>query len=212
MITAFGGGLWWLAHDEVTAAARNERLPDGRPRLPDGQRVLRALKPMGGQPGSPSPRDFQLKLHGHVARPAHVSFTDLIAMPWTETACDIHCVTGWSVLDAVFRGVRVADLADLCGMRASTRHVIFEGAFGYTANVPVDEALAPDVRVAYRLGGRPLGRAHGAPARAVVPSLYFWKSAKWLRGIRFSEDDQPGYWETRGYHNHGDPWLGERYS
>ena len=89
--------------------------------------------------------------------------------------------------------------------------MIFEAAHGYTANVPLKEALAPGVMVTYRHQGQPLGRPHGPPVRGLVPDLYFWKSAKWLTGIRFVTRDQPGYWETRGYHNHADPWTEERY-
>jgi DMSO/TMAO reductase YedYZ molybdopterin-dependent catalytic subunit len=89
--------------------------------------------------------------------------------------------------------------------------VIFEAAHGYTANVPLREALGPQIMVVRELAGAPLPRAHGGPLRALVPHLYFWKSAKWLTGIRFVARDEPGYWETRGYHNHGDPWREERY-
>jgi DMSO/TMAO reductase YedYZ molybdopterin-dependent catalytic subunit len=106
----------------------------------------------------------------------------------------------------------VVDLAERARPNSSARHVIFEAAFGFSANVPIHRALAPDVLVALSHGGAPLARAHGAPLRALVPSLYFWKSAKWLRTVRFVEEDRPGYWETRGYHNHGDPWQEERYA
>jgi DMSO/TMAO reductase YedYZ molybdopterin-dependent catalytic subunit len=107
--------------------------------------------------------------------------------------------------------VRVKELADRAKVKASARHVVFEAAHGYTANVRLDEALRPNVLVAHQLDGRALPRAHGAPVRGVIPDLYFWKSAKWLTGIRFSARDDPGFWETRGYHNHADPWREERY-
>jgi DMSO/TMAO reductase YedYZ molybdopterin-dependent catalytic subunit len=128
-----------------------------------------------------------------------------------DLTLDVHCVTGWSVLGARFRGIRVRDLAERAGVHPTARHVIFEAAHGYTSNVPLREALAPDVLIAHELDGRPLPRTHGGPARAVVPSLYFWKSAKWIDGIRFVRRDAPGYWEVRGYHNHADPWREERY-
>jgi DMSO/TMAO reductase YedYZ molybdopterin-dependent catalytic subunit len=136
---------------------------------------------------------------------------ELLAMDQTEQRLDVHCVTGWSVLDAKWRGVALAALASRVGVQKAARYVIFEGAHGYSANVPLREALQPQVMIAHRLDGRSLGRAHGAPVRAVVPELYFWKSAKWLTGIRFVARDRPGYWERRGYHNHGDPWKEERY-
>jgi DMSO/TMAO reductase YedYZ molybdopterin-dependent catalytic subunit len=120
-------------------------------------------------------------------------------------------VTKWSVLDAAFTGVRVADLAARARPKPSARHVIFEAAWGYTSNVLLREALAPNVLVAHRYDGRPFARQHGGPVRSLVPDLYFWKSAKWLTGIRFSARDEPGYWEVRGYHNHADPWREERH-
>jgi DMSO/TMAO reductase YedYZ molybdopterin-dependent catalytic subunit len=132
-------------------------------------------------------------------------------MPAVELATDVHCVTGWSALDQQFKGVRIADLADRAGVRSRARHVVFEAAAGYTANVPLHEALAAENLVTWQLNGESLARTHGGPVRGLVPALYFWKSAKWLTGIRFVERDEPGYWETRGYHNHADPWREERY-
>ncbi len=212
VITAMGGGLYYLADDLLMGEAKAMTRPDGRPRLPPGQRLIKALKPMGGTPGSPSPSSFRLRVHGEVKRPFEIDFRELLAMPQVELAVDVHCVTTWSMFDASFKGVRVSELAERAGVKESARHVIFEAAHGYTANVRLEEALEPDVLVAHRHAGRPLARPHGAPVRAVVPSLYFWKSAKYLTGIRFVSRDEPGYWEVRGYNNHADPWLEERYS
>ena len=97
------------------------------------------------------------------------------------------------------------------GVKGDVRHVIFEAAHGFTSNVPLAEATAPAVMVTYRVDGKPFATAHGAPVRALVPDLYFWKSAKWLTGIKFVARDEPGFWEVRGYHNHADPWREERY-
>jgi len=108
--------------------------------------------------------------------------------------------------------VPVARLAKKAGLKKGVRHVIFEAAHGYTANAPLKDAIHPDVLVTHRLDGKRLARAHGAPVRLVNPNLYFWKSPKWLTGIRFVTADEPGYWETRGYHNHADPWKEERYA
>lgn len=204
------GGLYVLARRDDPRA--EEKLPDGRPRLPPGQRAIDALRPMGGEEGSPDASRFSLRVHGEVESPFEISFADLLALPQAEQPCDVHCVTGWSLLGARFRGVRISLLAERARVRPSARHVVFEAAHGYTANVPLEAALAPDALVAHALEGRPLGLAHGAPARALVPSRYFWKSAKWLRGVRFSAVDAPGYWEIRGYHNDADPWKEERYA
>jgi DMSO/TMAO reductase YedYZ molybdopterin-dependent catalytic subunit len=204
------GGLYVLS-DELTREAQAETRPDGRPRLPSGQRVLKAWKPMGGEPGNPSLEHFRLQVHGEVEAPFSLGYAELLALPHVALSVDVHCVTGWSVLGAKVKGVLLSELAARAKVKPSARHVVFEGAHGYTSNVPLREALGPDVMVARELEGAALPRTHGGPLRAMVPHLYFWKSAKWLTGIRFIARDEPGYWETRGYHNHGDPWREERY-
>ena len=211
VIAAMGGGMFYALSDRLTREAKAMALDDGRPRLPPGQRALEALRPMGGTPGSPSVTDFRLKIHGEVERPFDLDWDSLLAQPQAELELDVHCVTGWSLLGAAWKGVRIKDLATAAGLKPGAHHIVFEAAHGYTANVPLREGLDPNALVAHRHGGKPLARPHGAPVRAVVPSLYFWKSAKWLTGIKFVARDEPGYWETRGYHNHADPWLEERY-
>ncbi|HUH01110.1 MAG TPA: molybdopterin-dependent oxidoreductase [Kofleriaceae bacterium] len=211
LLVAFGGAIYRIASDDLTRKARAEKLPDGRRRLPPGQRVIESLKPMGGDPGSPRPKDFTLKVHGECEQPFELDYAALLALPQVEEAADVHCVTGWSMLGGVWTGVRLSQLAELARIKTTARHVIFEAAHGYTANVPIRDALQPNVRIVHRLDGKPFAKKHGAPVRALVPDLYFWKSAKWLTGIRFVKRDQPGYWETRGYHNHADPWREERY-
>jgi DMSO/TMAO reductase YedYZ molybdopterin-dependent catalytic subunit len=211
-VVALGGLLYEIADDDLERQARAQKRDDGRPRLPPGQRLIRALRPMGGIPYEGTVGDWRLRVHGEVDRELTLDFQQLLALPQTEQASDVHCVTAWTVLDAKWTGVRVAELAKMAGIRRSARHVIFESFAGYTANVPLAEALAPDVLVAHQLDGRPLPRPNGPPVRALVPGLYFWKSAKWLKGIRFSSEDEPGYWEVRGYHNHADPWREERYA
>jgi DMSO/TMAO reductase YedYZ molybdopterin-dependent catalytic subunit len=206
------GGVYVVMDDEATRKARKQRLADGRPRLPPGQHVISYLKPMGGQEGDPSPGAFKLKVHGAVDNPFEIDFAGLLAMPQVHQTCDVHCVTKWSLLDSPWTGVRVSELAKRAKVKRSAHHVVFEAAHGYTSNVLLHEALRPNVLVAHKFGAQSLARAHGAPVRALVPDLYFWKSAKWLTGIQFRELDQPGYWETRGYNNHADPWKEERYS
>jgi len=210
VVFALGGA--YVLSDELTREARAQTREDGRPRLPPGQRVIRALRPMGGEPGDPNPSNYRLRVHGAVEAPFELTLAELLALPQAELALDVHCVTTWSVLGAKFKGVRVADLAARAKPKPSARHVIFEGAHDYTSNVALHDALKPTVLVAHQLDGAPLPRAHGAPVRAIVPDFYFWKSAKWLTGIRFAEHDEPGYWETRGYNNHADPWKEERYA
>jgi DMSO/TMAO reductase YedYZ molybdopterin-dependent catalytic subunit len=206
------GGFATLASSEAQAAAMMLKRPDGRPSLPPGQRLLTSLKQMGGTPGDPSRSQFRLRVHGEVEAPFELDFRQLLAVPQVKQPLDVHCVTGWSVLGAVFEGVRISTLADKAKVKPTARHVIFEAAHGYTANVRIKEALGPQNMLAHRLDGKSLGHAYGGPVRGVVPDLYFWKSAKWITGIRFVRRDEPGFWEVRGYHNHADPWLEERHS
>ncbi len=211
-VVAVLGGRYLLANDARTREARKQVRADGRPRLPAGQRVLSRLKPMGGRPGPTSRNSIQLRIHGEVERPMTLDFEALAGVGTLEQELDVHCVTGWSLLGARWKGVRLRDLAELVGITDRARHVIFEAHAGYTANVRLDHALADDTMVAWEHEGSPLATAHGAPLRAVVPDLYFWKSAKYLKGIRFQRLDEPGYWEVRGYNNHADPWKEERYA
>lgn len=210
-VVALGGVAWYVLDDELTREARAQRRPDGRPRLPPGQRVLRKLKPMGGTPGSPKPSEFQLRVHGDVEKPFTLDYRELVKFGKTKVEADVHCVTGWSVLGAEWEGVKIGDLAEKAGVKKTARYLIVEAAHGYTANMPLKYALGDDCLITWRLDGKPLARAHGAPVRALIPDLYFWKSAKWVTGLRFASSDRPGYWETRGYHNVGDPWKEQRY-
>ncbi len=210
-VAAFGG-TYAVAGDGLVARARAQTLAGGAPRLPPGQRLLTALRPMGGTPGEPSKAKYRLRVHGEVANTLDLDFRALLKMTQVTRSEDVHCVTGWTVFDARWTGVQLQELAKLAGVAKTARYVIFEGAHGYTANVPLADALADNVMIAHKLDGAPLANEHGAPVRAVIPDLYFWKSAKWLTGIRFVVRDEQGYWERRGYHEHGDPWTEQRYA
>lgn len=211
VIVALGGGRYVLASEEEEQRARDSKRPDGRPRLPPGQRLIRQLKAMGGTEGDPSPGAFRLRVHGEVEAPFVIDFAELLRMPQVDQVSDVHCVTKWTCLDSRWTGVRVSELASRARLKPSARHVVFEAAAGYTANIPLRDALSPGVLVAHKLNGGTLPRPNGPPVRALVPDLYFWKSAKWLTGIKFVARDEPGYWETRGYHNYADPWREQRY-
>ena len=173
-LSALGLGGWVIAGAQLQAAFAAETRADGKPRLPPGQRVIAQLKPMGGEQGDPDPGAFRLTVHGEVTRPLTLTFSELRALPHQEQKLDVHCVTGWSAFDVRFRGVSVADLAKLAGVKPSAKYVIFEAAHGYTANVRLDDALRPDVLVVWELNGQRLPRGHGAPVRAINPHLYFW--------------------------------------
>ena len=134
-----------------------------------------------------------------------------MALPQTNSVNDIHCVTTWSKFDNEWEGVRFIDLQQLVRPRPEARHVIFHSYGGYTTNLPLAELQGPENLLAHSHNGEPLAPEHGWPLRGVVPNLYFWKSAKWVRGVEFVAQDRPGFWEMYGYHMHGDPWKEERY-
>ena len=210
-LVALGGALYRIAADDMTRRAAAEKRSDGKSRLPPGQRVIEKFKDMGGDPGDGDAKSFKLRVHGLVKNELELDYAKLLKMPQTTVEADVHCVTGWTVLGTTFKGVRIADLAEKAGVKSNVKHVILEAAHGYTANVPYKEAIGETCMVTYRMNGKPFSVAHGAPVRGLIPDLYFWKSAKWITGVKFVEDDEPGYWEIRGYHNHADPWKEERY-
>jgi DMSO/TMAO reductase YedYZ molybdopterin-dependent catalytic subunit len=125
---------------------------------------------------------------------------------------DIHCVTTWSLLDNTWEGVSSSTIRDICPPLPTARFVIVHAAANWTTNLPIEDFFQDDVLLAVRHNGLPIAPEHGAPVRLVVPRLYFWKSAKWVTGIEYVAEDAPGFWESRGYHAHGDPWKQERYS
>ena len=210
-LMALGGAFVRIAADDLTKAARAATRTDGRPKLPPGQRVLEFLRPMGGDEGDGQAETFKLKVHGLCKKPFEVDYENLLKLPQVEKLADVHCVTGWSMLDGRWKGVQLKQLALLAEIKPEAKFVILEAAHGFTANIPLKEAMADNAMVTYRVNGKPFALDHGAPVRGLVPDLYFWKSSKWLTGVRFVKDDQPGFWETRGYHNHADPWKEERY-
>lgn len=208
---ALGGAFVRLAADDLTRAARAEKKADGRPRLPPGQRVIEFLRPMGGDEGDGTTESFKLKIHGQVKKPFEVDYENFLKLPQVEKIADVHCVTGWSMIGATWKGVQISRLAQLAEIKDEAKFAILESVHGFTANVPLKEAFADNALITYRINGKPFSLDHGAPVRALIPDLYFWKSAKWITGIKFVKEDQPGFWETRGYHNHADPWKEERY-
>ena len=209
---ALGGALVKLAADDLTREAHAAKRTDGKSRLPPGQRALEALRPMGGEEGDPDVRNFRLKVHGAVKSPFEITYEGLLQLPQVTKEADVHCVTGWSLIGGLWKGVQIATLAEKAQVKGDAKFVIFEAAHGFTANAPLKEATADTAMMSYRLNGKPFATEHGAPVRGLVPDLYFWKSAKWITGIRFVRTDEPGYWETRGYNNHADPWKEERYA
>jgi DMSO/TMAO reductase YedYZ molybdopterin-dependent catalytic subunit len=154
---------------------------------------------------------WDFRVWGEVENPIRLSWEELEYLPAAEVTVDIHCVTRWSRFDTSFRGVHWRDLAELVRPRPSARFVVAHAEQGYTANLPLEALEADDALIAYEADGEPLTPDHGWPVRLMVPSRYFWKSAKWLRGLELLDDDQPGFWERYGYNNNADFWKEERY-
>jgi DMSO/TMAO reductase YedYZ molybdopterin-dependent catalytic subunit len=155
---------------------------------------------------------WDLKVFGEVERPLTLSWDDLLALPSREITVDIHCVTRWSRFDTTFKGVHWSELAKLVSPKPSARFVVAHAEQGFTANVPIAAIEDANALVAYEADGAPLTPDHGWPVRLVIPSRYFWKSAKWLRGLELLDHDEPGFWERYGYHNDADFRKEERYS
>ena len=154
---------------------------------------------------------WDFRVFGEVENPITLSWEELNALPKTENVQDIHCVTRWSPFDARFGGVHWRELAKLVSPKSSARFVIAHSEQGYTANVPIEFLEDDNALLATEADGEPLTPEHGWPLRLVIPGKYFWKSAKWLRGIELRATDEPGFWERYGYHNDADPWREERY-
>lgn len=185
--------------------------PDGRPRLPPGQLAVEKIRDMGGSPGTATTENWRLNIHGEVENPVTLSYRELLDLDPVEISCDVHCVTGWTLLDARWGGVRIAALLERVRPRENAAFLIFEAAGRYTANVPMSDARQENVILAHSFFGEKLPRENGAPVRAVVPDRYFYKSAKWIEGIKVTSTDEPGFWETQGFSNTADPWKEERY-
>ncbi len=155
--------------------------------------------------------DWDFTVEGLVASPQRWTYDEVMSRPTVRRTFDIHCVTKWSKLDTDWEGVSVTDLMSTVELLPSVSHVVVVAEHGFTANLPVGDFLADDNLFAYRYGGEPLDPEHGWPLRLVVPHLYFWKSVKWVRGLRFLDHDEPGFWERNGYHMYGDPWQEQRF-
>jgi DMSO/TMAO reductase YedYZ molybdopterin-dependent catalytic subunit len=154
---------------------------------------------------------YRFEITGEVEQPVSLTYDELRALPATTVTTDIHCVTRWSRFDAGFTGVHWRTLAELCRPKPTANFAIAHAEHGFTANVPLDALEDEHALVAYDADGEPLTPDHGWPVRLVIPSRYFWKSAKWLTGIELSSIDKPGFWERYGYHNDADFWQEQRY-
>lgn len=181
-------------------------------RLPPGQHLVRdwPVLDLGVQPDVPTDR-WSLRVFGLVQKAVTLDWTGFLALPQREFRSDMHCVTTWSRYNNAWRGVATRDLMALVRPADTATHVVLHSYDGYTTNLPLDDFTAEDALLATHWEGERLTRAHGGPVRVIVPHLYLWKSAKWLRRVEFVATDRAGYWEERGYHMRGDPWAEQRY-
>jgi len=184
----------------------------GMPKLPVGQTVTAKwpVLDLGRQPDIPLSR-WHLRVDGAVENPLDLSWQDLLALPQAEDVSDFHCVTGWSRLDVAWKGVRLETVIALARPLPEATHVLTYGYDGYSTNLPLEEALKPDVLLVHTADGAPLPKEHGGPVRIVTPELYAWKGAKWVSRIELVAGDVKGYWERNGYSNTAHPWRNDRY-
>jgi len=185
---------------------------DAARRLPPNQIVTRKWPVLHyGTVPTFDPASWRFRITGEVERPLELTWANLQALPRQETLCDIHCVTRWSRYDNLFAGVPVRALLERAGVRTSARFALVQAEHGFTTNLPLEDLDRPENLLALSHNGEALAPEHGGPVRLLVPHLYFWKSAKWVRGFDLLEEDYPGFWEQNGYHMRGDPWREERY-
>ncbi len=186
------------------------RPPVDPTRVPPGQYVTHDFPVLSAGPTPHTPLDtWDFAIRGAVDQPRTWTWEQFQALPAETVTRDIHCVTKWSKLDTVWVGVSVDTLLD--GLDARGRYISAFCDGGYTTNLPLADVTGGKAWVAYRYDGEALAPEHGGPARLLVPHLYFWKSAKWVRGLELTEADVPGFWERYGYHDRGDPWKEQRY-
>jgi DMSO/TMAO reductase YedYZ molybdopterin-dependent catalytic subunit len=181
-------------------------------RLPPGQYLTERWPVLHvGDVPEYEPGEWNLTVFGLVDSPFTIDLDELRSLPATTYTTDIHCVTKWSRFDMSWTGVRVRELFDRAGVQPAATHVMEHAEYGYTTNLPLDDITTDEAIIAYSVDGEDIEPIHGGPVRIVVPHLYFWKSAKWVRGLELRADDSPGFWERNGYHNYGDPFREQRY-
>ena len=186
---------------------------DQKGRVPPGQYVTEKFPVLhyGSVPGTDLAK-WDFKVWGEVENPFRFDWAEFQTMPRAEFHGDIHCVTRWSKLDTTFSGVPIRVILDRARLKPTAQFVVVHAEQGYTANLPLEVLDDADVLLADTFDGKPLEPEHGWPLRLLVPKRYFWKSAKWVRGLQFLDHDEPGFWERYGYNNSADPWKEERFS
>ena len=194
----------------TTRGFRGRRADVDDKRVPPGQHVTNGFPVLSAGPTPHTPlTEWSFTLRGAVDRPIRWTWEEFQALPSETVTVDIHCVTKWSKLGTTWTGVAIDTLLE--DVETSADFVLIFSDGGYTTNLPLEDLMDGKAWIAYEYEKQPLELEHGGPARLLVPHLYFWKSAKWVRGFELRGDDEPGFWERYGYHNYGDPWREQRY-
>ncbi len=182
-------------------------------RVPPGQFLTEKFPVLhyGSVASYPNLDNWDFRIFGTVEAPLRFTWNELMALPRRTQTVDIHCVTRWSKLDTTWTGIPWRELMKLVQVKSSATHVMAHCEYGFTANIGLEVLDDDDTMLAFEYDNKPLEPEHGYPLRLLVPKKYFWKSAKWLRGIEFMDGDRPGFWERNGYHMEGDPWREERF-
>ncbi len=192
---------------------RKKSDPDVADRIPPGQSLTERFPVLHYGPlPSTDLKKWDFKIFGLVEEPLRLTWDEFMALPQTDITLDIHCVTRWSKLDTTWTGVLIKDLLKDVKLKPAAQYVLAHAEFGYTANMPLDVFRHEQAMLAHSFDGKPLEKDHGWPLRLIIPEKYFWKSAKWVRGIEFLSEDKLGFWERNGYSNNADPFKEERYS
>jgi DMSO/TMAO reductase YedYZ molybdopterin-dependent catalytic subunit len=194
------------------ASTEVEKRPDGQDRLPPGQYLTKKW-PVMTYERTPKgmPQNWTLKVTGLVENPLELKWEEFLALPHTNLTTDFHCVTTWSRYDNAWEGIHLREILQRAKPLPNAKFVTAHSWTGYTTNIPLEDLDDDDVMIVFKHDGEELEREHGGPVRLLIPKLYAYKSAKWLDGLEFMENDRPGFWEVRGYHNRANPWLEERY-
>jgi len=187
-------------------ASADERIPAGQKQVTNFPVLDLGIRP------NVNTSNWSLRVYGLVEQELNLKWMAFRQLPQVNDISDFHCVTRWSQLDMEWDGVRASTLLMQAGPLPSAKHVTLHGYDGYTTNLPLEALLDDDVIIAHSVFGKPLTSEHGGPVRIVVPKRYAWKGAKWLKAIELHAFDRPGFWEMRGYHNEGDPWLEQRFT
>jgi DMSO/TMAO reductase YedYZ molybdopterin-dependent catalytic subunit len=198
---------------QMSAEAGSQGISDAANRVPPGQTLTQGFPVLhyGAVPYYNDMSKWDIRVFGLVEGEKQISYKEFMALPRTEYKNDIHCVTTWSKLDNVWEGVPVAEVLKGVVIKPEAKYVMLHAEHGWTTNLPMEDFMKDTSFFGIKHNGELLSPEHGYPVRAVVPHLYFWKSAKWIRGIEFMAKDKPGFWERNGYHMYGDPFKEQRY-